>query len=135
MRDELSPHGAGRTPLIAACEMAYLGVYTFEMLTKMLAYGLLFHRGAYLRDSWCQLDFVVVTLAWLPILTTLPIANVSVIRSVRALRPLRALKRVPGMPLLVQSILDVLPKLASVSMLCGFVFLVFGIVGLELFKG
>ena len=36
----------------------------------------------------------------------------SVIRSVRALRPLRALKRVPGMPVLVSSILQALPKLA-----------------------
>ena len=36
---------------------------------------------------------------------------------------------VPGMPVLVQWILDVMPKMAGVLMLCGFVFLVFGIVG------
>ena len=33
------------------------------------------------------------------------------------------------MPVLVQWILDVMPKMAGVLMLCGFVFLVFGIVG------
>ena len=60
--------------------------------------------------------------------------NYSVIRAFRALRPLRALKSVPGMPLLVQSILGVLPKLADVAMLCGFVLIIFGIVGIRLFK-
>ena len=73
---------------------------------------------------------------------TLPVAhprpqfgNYSVIRSVRALRPLRALKRVPGMPVLVSSIMACIPKMGDVAMLCAFVFLVFGIVGMELFKG
>ena len=46
----------------------------------------------------------VVTLAWMPILIP-SFGNYSVIRSVRALRPLRALKRVPGMPVLVSSIM------------------------------
>ena len=68
----------------------------------MLAYGFLWHREAYLRDAWCQLDFVVVTLAWAPILFP-SMGNYSVIRSFRALRPLRALKRMPGMPKLAAS--------------------------------
>ena len=54
---------------------------------------------------------------------------------VRALRPLRALKRVPGMPKLISSILAAMPALANVAALTGFIFLVFGIVGMELFKG
>jgi hypothetical protein len=54
---------------------------------------------------------------------------------VRALRPLRALKRVPGMPVLVQSILAALPRVGNVLALCGFIFLVFAIVGVEAFKG
>ena len=33
------------------------------------------------------------------------------------------------MPVLIQWILDVMPKMGNVLMLCGFVFLVFGIVG------
>ena len=42
----------------------------------MIAYGLVCHKHSYLRDAWCQLDFVVVTLAWLPIMCdgALPIA-------------------------------------------------------------
>ena len=104
------------------------------MFNKILAYGFFWHKDSYLHDAWCQLDFVVVTLAWLPILFP-NMGNYSVIRSVRALRPLRALKRVPGMPILVSSILGCIPKMGTVAALCGFVFLVFGIVGMELFKG
>jgi hypothetical protein len=47
---------------------------------------------------------------------------------VRALRPLRALKRVPGMPVLVGSILTAIPALGHVGMLTAFFFLVWGIV-------
>ena len=82
---------------IDSCEKVYLGIFTFELLTKVLAYGFLWHPEAYLRDAWCQLDFVVVTLAWAPVLFP-AMGNYSVIRSFRALRPLRALKRMPGMP-------------------------------------
>ena len=53
----------------------------------------------------------------------------------RALRPLRALKRVPGMPVLVSSVLAAVPKLGNVAGVCSFIFVVFGIVGLEVFKG
>ena len=102
--------------------------------SKMLAYGFALNRDAYMRDPWCQLDFLVVTLAWLPILFP-SMGNYSTLRAFRALRPLRALNRVPGMPVLMQSIALVIPKLGSILGLCGFLVLVFGIVGMELFKG
>ena len=130
----LDPDGTPKAHLIAICEWVFLGIFTCEMTVKIIAYTFVCHREAYLHDPWCQLDFLVVTLAWLPILFP-SMGNYSVLRAFRALRPLRALKRVPGMPMLVQWILTVLPKMGNVLMLCGFVFLVFGIVGMELFKG
>ena len=130
----LDPCCTWKAAFIDKCEWTYLFIFTFELVMKILAYGFLMHEGSYLRDAWCQLDFVVVTLAWIPILVP-SFGNYSVIRSVRALRPLRALKRVPGMPVLVSSILAVLPKMVNVASLCLFIFLVFGIVGMELFKG
>ena len=130
----LDPPGTAKAHFIDMCEIAYLYIFTFELCVKMLAYGILCHRDSYLRDAWCQLDFVVVTLAWLPVLIP-TFGNYSAIRTVRTLRPLRALKRVPGMPVLVQSILSALPRVGNVCALCGFIFLVFAIVGVEAFKG
>jgi len=133
----LDPCCTDKADFIAVCEWVYLIIFTFEMFSKILAYGFLPIGGnstAYLTDAWCQLDITVVSLAWLPILFP-SFGNYSVIRSVRALRPLRALKRVPGMPVLVSSIMAAFPKMGNVAALCAFVFLVFGIVGMELFKG
>ncbi len=130
----LDTPGTWKADVIGVFEWFFLSIFTSELLIKVLAYGLVMHRGSYLRDPWCQLDFVVVTLAWLPILIP-SFGNYSVLRALRALRPLRALKRVPGMPVLVQWLLDVLPKMVNVLMLFAFVFLVAGIAGMELFKG
>ena len=112
----------------------YLVIFTFELLTKIVAYGFVFTEHAYLKDAWCQLDFVVVTLAWLPILFP-QMGNYSVIRSVRALRPLRALKRMPGMPVMINSLLAALPKLGDVMAMCFLIVVVLGVAGTTEFKG
>ena len=82
----LDPPGTSKAAFIDVCEWVYLWIFTFELLTKVVAYGFLMHKGSYLRDAWCQLDFVVVTLAWLPILFP-SFGNYSVLRAFRALRP------------------------------------------------
>ena len=62
----LDPPGTAKAAFIDMCEVVYLAVFTVELLAKVLAYGFLFHEHSYLRDAWCQLDFVVVSLvcAW-----------------------------------------------------------------------
>jgi len=130
----LDPSGTWKAALLDVCEWFFLGVFTVELLAKVVAYGFFFNKHAYLRDPWCQIDFVVVVLAWIPILVP-SFAQYSVLRAFRALRPLRALKRLPGMPALVHSIISSLPRVANVGALCGFIFLVFAVVGVEIFKG
>ena len=61
--------------------------------------------------------------------------NFTALRTLRALRPLRTLRFVPGMPTLISSIFKAIPPLGSVAGLCAFLFLIFGIVGEELFEG
>jgi uncharacterized membrane protein YcjF (UPF0283 family) len=90
----LDPPGTIKAAFIGGCEWVYLAIFTTEMLCKILAYGFILQDGSYLRDAWCQLDFLVVTLAWAPILIP-SFGSYSVIRAFRALRPLRALKRMP----------------------------------------
>ena len=123
-----------KASLIDVLDAIFLVIFTAEMLVKMVAYGLIHSSGAYLRDRWCQLDFALVFLAWLPVFVP-STANYSVLRALRALRPLRALKRLPGMPVLVEWMIHVMPSMGQVFLLLTFVFLVFGIAGLELFQG
>ena len=133
----LDPCCTAKAHFLEACEWVFLAVFTVEMVAKMIAYGVFGtseNEYAYLTNAWCQLDFVVVSVAWASIIVP-AIGNYSVVRSIRALRPLRALKRMPGMPVLVNAILSAIPTLGNVLLLCGFLFLTLGIAGVELFKG
>jgi hypothetical protein len=60
----LDPHGTWKEHFIKSTELPLLLIFTVEMCLKMLAYGIIGHRHAYLRDPWCCLDFMVVTTAW-----------------------------------------------------------------------
>ena len=57
------------------------------------------------------------------------------LRSLRALRPLRTLSRVPGLQVLVTTIVTSLPKLSQVVMLCAFLFMMFGILAIQFWQG
>ena len=135
----LDPPGTLKQHILDVSDRVFLGIFTVEMLAKMLAYGIIGHKGAYLRDSWCQLDFVVVCSAWAPILGSLlgfhEVANLTALRSVRALRPLRTLQYVPGMPMLVASVFQTMRQLGSVAAILGLFYIVFGILGTGLFGG
>jgi hypothetical protein len=47
-------------PIWAFMENLYLGLYTVEMVFKILGMGFLFNKNAYLKDSWNILDFFIV---------------------------------------------------------------------------
>jgi hypothetical protein len=61
--------------------------------------------------------------------------NISALRTIRVLRPLRSLVILPGMKLLVTSLLRSIPALLSVMVLMMFVFAIFGILGIQLWVG
>lgn len=46
-------------------EYVFLGVFTVEMLLKILAFGFVWDEGTYLRQGWWnRLDFLIVLTAW-----------------------------------------------------------------------
>jgi len=44
----------------------FLILYTAEMTLKILGFGFILNKNAYLRDYWNVLDFIIVFSAWLP---------------------------------------------------------------------
>ena len=46
-------------------ENVFQGIYTVEMVLKILGMGLIFNKGAYLRDYFNMLDFFIVVSAYL----------------------------------------------------------------------
>ena len=41
-------------------EVYFLGIFCVEALLKIVALGFVLHKGAYLRNVWNIMDFVVV---------------------------------------------------------------------------
>ncbi len=128
-----STRGAGNAA-IENSELVFTTVFTIEMLIKMLASGVYFENGAYLKDGWNVMDFVVVVVSLVSLLPGVG-NNASALRVVRVLRPLRTLSVLPGMRTLIGTVIRAIPMIGNVMLFCVFFFTVFGILGLQLFMG
>ena len=45
-------------------EYIFLAIFTFEVILKIVAYGLCLHPNAYLRSGWNFLDFIIVVVGY-----------------------------------------------------------------------
>lgn len=45
----------------------FTGLYTVEMILKIMGLGFIMNKGSYLRDSWNVLDFLIVITSYIPI--------------------------------------------------------------------
>lgn len=110
------------------------------MAIKLLALGFIFNEGAYLRDPWNILDFVIVSSAWLTFLQEAfggggGGSSVGALRAFRVLRPLRAVTSIKGLQVLVVAVLKSIPLLKDTFLILTFFFLIFAIAGLQLLTG
>ena len=110
-------------------ELPFVAIFTVEMVLKILALGFIYERGSYLRSSWNWLDFGVVVSGLMTIYIRQAAGEsgldaIKAIRALRVLRPLRTVNRIPGMRVLVRALLDAIPAMGSVLVLCAFIFLV-----------
>ena len=125
--------GAGNAA-IEKSELVFTAVFTAEMLIKMLASGILLEKNAYLKDGWNVMDFAVVVVSLVSLVPGVG-SNASALRVVRVLRPLRTVSVLPGMRTIIGTVIRAIPMIGNVILLCVFFFVVFGILGLQLFKG
>ncbi|XP_018092078.2 voltage-dependent T-type calcium channel subunit alpha-1H isoform X2 [Xenopus laevis] len=123
-----------RCNILEAFDGFIFAFFAVEMVIKMVALGI-FGQKCYLGDTWNWLDFFIVMAGMLEYSLDGHNVSLSAIRTVRVLRPLRAINRVPSMRILVTLLLDTLPMLGNVLLLCFFVFFIFGIVGVQLWAG
>ena len=133
---DLSGDSANPSPLKAFLNMAeyvFLFFFTLESVLKIIAMGFILDKNSYLRNPWNWLDFVVVVIGYLSIFNIG--GNLSGLRTFRVLRPLKTMTTVPGMKVIVSSMLASIPALSGVLLLAGFFFVVFGIIGVQLWGG
>ena len=58
-------------PNMVIVDRVFLGLYTVEMVLKVLGMGFIFETGAYLRSFWGILDFTIVVSAYFTLATEL----------------------------------------------------------------
>ncbi|TFJ96549.1 Sodium channel protein type 5 subunit alpha [Platysternon megacephalum] len=114
-------------------EYTFTGIYTFEVLIKILARGFCLNEFTFLRDPWNWLDFSVIAMAYAGEFSN--IGNVSVLRTFRVLRALKTISILPGLKVIVGTLIQSIKKLADVMILTAFCLSVFALIGLQLFKG
>mmetsp|Transcript_31861 Transcript_31861/g.83285 ORF Transcript_31861/g.83285 Transcript_31861/m.83285 type:complete len:1767 (+) Transcript_31861:80-5380(+) len=139
------PHISQDEPLrvaIRAFNIFFTIVFFFEMLLKIIASGFLFSRTpskftlapAYLRSGWNILDFLIVIISVLSLMDT-GIDFLQQLRTFRAIRPMRLLSRYESLKITFQTLLKSIPAMGSLATVATLFFMIFGILGLELFGG
>jgi len=92
--------------------------------------------GSYLRESWNQLDFFIVVTSLLDLMMSRQsLGFIKVIRLLRILRPLRFISHNQGMKMIVAALLDSGGAMLNVLIVIMIVWLMFAILGIQLFMG
>eukprot|EP00036_Acanthoecidae_sp_10tr_P014734 CAMPEP_0206289576 /NCGR_PEP_ID=MMETSP0106_2-20121207/2185_1 /ASSEMBLY_ACC=CAM_ASM_000206 /TAXON_ID=81532 /ORGANISM="Acanthoeca-like sp., Strain 10tr" /LENGTH=1614 /DNA_ID=CAMNT_0053720129 /DNA_START=528 /DNA_END=5372 /DNA_ORIENTATION=- len=115
-------------------DYVFTAIFTVEMLIKIVALGLVGHRGSYLRDGWNVLDCFVVVVS----LVTYALQGnnwVKILRTLRVIRPLRMIKRAKGLQHVVGCMIVTVYTIGNVFMITVLLIFIFGVMGVQLFKG
>ncbi|XP_072288010.1 voltage-dependent L-type calcium channel subunit alpha-1F isoform X2 [Pyxicephalus adspersus] len=131
-------------------EYIFLIIFTVESFLKIIAYGLVLHPSAYIRNGWNLLDFVIVVIGLFSVIleqfshkqgdahhmSGKPGGfDVKALRAFRVLRPLRLVSGVPSLHIVLNSIMKAMVPLLHIALLVLFVIIIYAIIGLELFIG
>ncbi|ETE61603.1 Sodium channel protein type 4 subunit alpha A, partial [Ophiophagus hannah] len=110
-------------------------IFILEMLLKWVAYGF----QVYFTNAWCWLDFMIVDVSLVSLIANAlnysELGPIKSLRTLRALRPLRALSRFEGMRVVVNALVGAIPSIMNVLLVCLIFWLIFSIMGVNLFAG
>ncbi|XP_051767889.1 calcium channel, voltage-dependent, P/Q type, alpha 1A subunit, b isoform X15 [Ctenopharyngodon idella] len=137
--DPVSPESP-RNNVLRYFDYVFTGVFTFEMLIKMVVLGLVLHEGSYFRDLWNFLDFVVVSGALVAFAFTgsskgKDISIIKSLRVLRVLRPLKTIKRLPKLKAVFDCVVNSLKNVLNILIVYMLFMFIFAVVAVQLFKG
>ncbi|KTF97776.1 hypothetical protein cypCar_00012506 [Cyprinus carpio] len=118
----------------------FTAIFVGEMTLKVVSMGLYLGEQAYLRSSWNILDGFLVFVSLIDIVVSMAggakiLGVLRVLRLLRTLRPLRVISRAPGLKLVVETLITSLKPIGNIVLICCAFFIIFGILGVQLFKG
>ncbi|KAL1275212.1 hypothetical protein QQF64_028026, partial [Cirrhinus molitorella] len=141
---------APRNNVLKYLDYVFTGVFTFEMVIKMVDLGLLLHPGSYFRDLWNILDFIVVSGALVAFAFTSfmgshqsvnrgtkgkDISTIKSLRVLRVLRPLKTIKRLPKLKAVFDCVVNSLKNVLNILIVYILFMFIFAVIAVQLFKG
>uniref|UniRef100_A0A8B9YU32 Voltage-dependent N-type calcium channel subunit alpha n=1 Tax=Bos mutus grunniens TaxID=30521 RepID=A0A8B9YU32_BOSMU len=128
-----------RNNVLKYMDYIFTGVFTFEMVIKMIDLGLLLHPGAYFRDLWNILDFIVVSGALVAFAFSgskgKDISTIKSLRVLRVLRPLKTIKRLPKLKAVFDCVVNSLKNVLNILIVYMLFMFIFAVIAVQLFKG
>ncbi|MPC08106.1 Muscle calcium channel subunit alpha-1 [Portunus trituberculatus] len=139
-------------------DIFFTSVFTVEIFLKMVAYGFILHKGAFLRSAFNGLDLLVVAVSlisfsfnkimsakWVsvrvteaqkydPVFRDGAISVVKILRVLRVLRPLRAINRAKGLKHVVQCVIVAIKTIGNIMLVTCLLEFMFAVIGVQLFK-
>ena len=98
--------------------------------------GLVMDDGSYLRESWNVLDFFIVASSIIDMsLTGVNLPFIKVLRLLRTLRPLRFISHNVALKMVIVALFDSVGSIFNVVIVVLIVWLMFAILGVNLFAG
>ena len=126
------------------CDTVFNLIFLIETIIKIIALGLAFDEGSYLRDHWNQMDLIIVLCSFIDFHNTFQkyfmaennynsIEFLKIMRLLRTLRPLRFISHSEKLKLIVISLFDSALPIFSTLFILIVVLFMFSIVGISLF--
>ncbi|XP_025161916.1 voltage-dependent calcium channel type A subunit alpha-1 isoform X6 [Harpegnathos saltator] len=135
---ELAP----RNTILNYFDYAFTGVFTIEMVLKIIDLGIILHPGSYLREFWNVMDAVVVICAMVSFAFDMSgssagqnLSTIKSLRVLRVLRPLKTIKRVPKLKAVFDCVVNSLKNVINILIVYILFQFIFAVIAVQLFNG
>eukprot|EP00937_MAST-01D_sp_MAST-1D-sp2_P001962 g1962.t1 len=143
LEEPLARPGSDTAVGLSIADQCLVFIFIAECALKIFAFGFWRHDGAYLRSGWNRLDFFIVCTSIFNMVCSSALSSeqyqqmafLGSLRALRAFRPLRLINRFKGLQTVVVALVASIPNLSNVILVICLVQVIFGIVGVFLYKG
>ncbi|XP_072765473.1 voltage-dependent calcium channel type A subunit alpha-1 isoform X11 [Anoplolepis gracilipes] len=133
---------APRNRILNYFDYAFTGVFTIEMVLKIVDLGIILHPGSYLREFWNIMDAVVVICAMVSFAFDMTgssagqnLSTIKSLRVLRVLRPLKTIKRVPKLKAVFDCVVNSLKNVINILIVYILFQFIFAVIAVQLFNG
>ena len=109
--------------IISALDRIAIALFVVELLMKLFVY-----RLGFFRNGWNVFDFVIVSVALVPVSQ-----QFSVLRALRILRALRLISVVPSMRRVIVGLFNAIPSIGTVVVMLALLFYISAVMATKLF--